>query len=56
MLVNSAGIGAPVDEWEESSFLNMFDVDLHGTIHFARAVRDKVAVRKGAIVNVASML
>ncbi len=56
VLVNAAGIIRRVDEFELPVFEQVIDVNLTGTMRLVTACRSALAVRGGAIVNVASML
>jgi 3-oxoacyl-[acyl-carrier protein] reductase len=59
MLVNCAGIGrfAPFLEIHPSEWVQMFLVNVMGTVHFTRAVLpDMLAAKSGIIVNVGSRM
>lgn len=56
ILVNAQGIARPVDEWEETTFLDVMDVNLNSAFRLAMAVLPQLTATQGAVVNVASML
>jgi NAD(P)-dependent dehydrogenase (short-subunit alcohol dehydrogenase family) len=57
ILINCAGITSRGEAaFEEDEFLRVVDINLHGTMRTARAFRAALAVRKGCIVNIASVM
>jgi NAD(P)-dependent dehydrogenase (short-subunit alcohol dehydrogenase family) len=56
VLVNLAGTGRGVGEYEEAGFIQTVDVNLFGTMRVCYAARALLAERGGAIVNAASMM
>lgn len=57
VLVNCAGITSRGEaSFGEEEFLRVVDINLHGSMRTARAFRPALAVRKGCIVNIASMM
>jgi len=55
-LVNAAGIIRRVEEFELPVFEQVIDINLTGTMRVCTACRPALAARRGAIVNIASML
>jgi NAD(P)-dependent dehydrogenase (short-subunit alcohol dehydrogenase family) len=57
VLVNCAGITSRGKaSFGEEEFLQVIDINLHGTMRAARAFRPALARRHGCIVNIASMM
>ncbi len=56
VLVNAAGIGRGMAEFDEEVFLDVIDVNLNSIMRLSSAYRDKLTVAKGSIINIASML
>jgi NAD(P)-dependent dehydrogenase (short-subunit alcohol dehydrogenase family) len=56
VLVNAAGIARPVDEFDEQTYLEVIDVNLHSVMRCSMAGRELLKASHGAIVNFASML
>ncbi len=56
VLVNAAGISRVADEFSESGFQRLVDVNLFGTMRCCYAARALLARRGGAIVNLASTM
>ena len=57
VLVNCAGSSAAGPAAiEEENFLNVVDINLHGTMRCARAFRSKLAASGGVILNIASVM
>lgn len=56
VLVNAAGIGKGIAEFEEEVFLDVMNVNLNSIMRFATAFRDRLAASRGSIINIASML
>jgi NAD(P)-dependent dehydrogenase (short-subunit alcohol dehydrogenase family) len=56
VLVNAAGVARPADEFTDAVFQEVLDVNLSAAMRLSMAARDKLDARRGAIVNVASML
>ena len=56
VLVNCAGIIRRGDEHDPAVFSDVVDVNLGGTMRCCAAARAKLALRRGCIVNTASML
>lgn len=54
-LVNAAGMLRRDDEYSIDVFQHVLDVNLTGTMRLCTEVREKLAVSRGAIVNIASM-
>jgi NAD(P)-dependent dehydrogenase (short-subunit alcohol dehydrogenase family) len=55
-LVNAAGVIRRDEEFDPEVFANVLDINLTGTMRACVAARPLLAVSKGAIVNIASML
>jgi len=55
-LVNAAGIGRGAAEFTEAGFARTIDVNLMGTMRCCYAAQALLAARRGAIVNVASVM
>jgi NAD(P)-dependent dehydrogenase (short-subunit alcohol dehydrogenase family) len=56
ILINAAGIARPDVEWQESGFVDVVDVNLHGQMRLAYGLMDQLKASRGSIVNIASML
>lgn len=56
VLVNAAGVARPADEYTDSVFQEVLDVNLSAAMRLSMAARDRLESRRGAIVNIASML
>ncbi len=56
VLVNAAGISRTTDEFSETGFQQLVDVNLHGTMRCCYAARALLARRGGAIITVASTM
>ncbi|MCB1499936.1 MAG: SDR family oxidoreductase [Bauldia sp.] len=56
VLVNAAGVIRRVEEFEIPVFEQVIDINLTGTMRLCTACRPALAVRGGAIINIASML
>jgi NAD(P)-dependent dehydrogenase (short-subunit alcohol dehydrogenase family) len=56
VLVNAAGVGKGIAEFDEDVFLEVMDVNLNSIMRLSTAFRDKLAQTRGSIVNIASML
>jgi NAD(P)-dependent dehydrogenase (short-subunit alcohol dehydrogenase family) len=56
ILVNAAGIFRRAAEYEIETFEQVLDVNLTGTMRVCTAFRPQLKARRGAIVNLASML
>jgi NAD(P)-dependent dehydrogenase (short-subunit alcohol dehydrogenase family) len=56
VLVNCAGMIRRMAEYEMATFLKVLDVNLSGTMRLCMACKPLLAARRGAIVNMASML
>ena len=55
-LVNAAGVIARQSEFDIETFRRVVDINLTGTMIVSQIARPKLAVTKGSIVNIASML
>jgi NAD(P)-dependent dehydrogenase (short-subunit alcohol dehydrogenase family) len=56
VLVNNAGMVRRVEEFQWDTFQKVMDVNLNATARLSFLSREKLAARKGAIINIASML
>ena len=56
VLVNSAGIARPDDEYRNDVFEDVMDINLNAAMRTAMAARAHLAASGGAIINFASML
>jgi NAD(P)-dependent dehydrogenase (short-subunit alcohol dehydrogenase family) len=56
VLVNAAGIAWPETEFEESTYLDVIDVNLNSAMRCAMAARALLRVSRGCVINFASML
>jgi NAD(P)-dependent dehydrogenase (short-subunit alcohol dehydrogenase family) len=55
VLVNCAAITSRGEEMEPSFFQRVVDVNLHGTFRTATAFHPQLSLRRGAVINIASM-
>jgi len=55
-VINCAGIIRRDDEYQIETFQRVLDINLSGTMRVSVAAKPLLAVRQGAIVNIASML
>jgi NAD(P)-dependent dehydrogenase (short-subunit alcohol dehydrogenase family) len=56
LLINAAGILKRGAELEPDIFAQVIDVNLNGTMRCCNAAREKLALARGSIINIASML
>lgn len=56
LLINAAGILQRGAELEPDIFAQVIDVNLNGTMRCCNAAREKLALARGSIINIASML
>jgi NAD(P)-dependent dehydrogenase (short-subunit alcohol dehydrogenase family) len=56
ILINAQGIGRPLEEWNESEFLDVMDVNLNSVMRLSRAAKPLLEHSRGSILNIASML
>lgn len=56
VLINSAGIGRPQQEFDEETFLDVVNVNLNGAMRLATAARSGLRAAGGCVINIASML
>lgn len=56
ILVNAQGVARPGAEWDETTFLDVMDINLNSAFRLAMAVLPQLTAAQGAVVNVASML
>lgn len=56
ILVNAAGIARGEEEWNEDIFLDTMDINLNAQMRFCFALHDRLAERRGSVINIASML
>lgn len=56
LVVNAAGVIRRLEEHKPDVFAEVLEVNLTGAMRVASAARPKLAARRGAIVNIASML
>ena len=56
VVINAAGVIRRGEELEPEVFAQVVDINLNGTMRVCAAARDKLAVSKGCIINIASML
>lgn len=56
VLVNCQGIARPEDEWNETTFLEVIDINLSSAMRLSRAALPLLEKSRGTIINVASML
>lgn len=56
VLINAAGVIKRGEELEPDTFAEVVDINLNGTMRCCSAARAKLAINKGCIINIASML
>lgn len=56
VLINAAGVARPEEEYEESVFMQVMDVNLNSVMRLSQAAIPRLLESSGCIVNVASML
>jgi NAD(P)-dependent dehydrogenase (short-subunit alcohol dehydrogenase family) len=55
VLLNGAGVNLRAAEHTPEGFLTTIDINLNGTMRLSYALRDKLAARQGAVLNICSM-
>lgn len=56
ILVNCQGVARPEAEWDETTFLDVMDINLSSAMRLSRAAFPLLRQSQGSIINIASML